>query len=118
MGYSIQITSRDGEPLSALGEASGEYAFEGMSFESVCNGGFTVATFTVHRDARDYWKDLIFGNPVKIVRGVSRGYRPWERRSPPGSILLTLHTVKGAPQRRCNISVLPMARSCRKGRQR
>ena len=77
MGYSIQITSRDGEPLSALGEASGEYAFEGMSFESVCNGGFTVATFTVHRDARDYWKDLIFGNPVKIVRGASTD---WEGR--------------------------------------
>lgn len=43
--------------------------FENLSFESVNRGGYTVASFTIHRPVTQFWADLQYRNQVIIGRG-------------------------------------------------
>lgn len=51
------------------GQAPGINIFEGLSFESVDPGGFTVGNFTLHRRVTQYWPDLLHRNQIKIGEG-------------------------------------------------
>lgn len=70
----IDILDLSGASLTRLteripGQALGIDVFEGLSFESVNPGGFTVANFVLHRKVTQYWPDLLHRNGIKIGEG-------------------------------------------------
>jgi hypothetical protein len=71
-GMYVLVQDRTGdEALSQLTERMPEQQpsvnlFEGMSFESCNPGGFTTASFTLHRPVTQYWADLLPRNRIVI----------------------------------------------------
>ena len=60
----VKILSRDGsDGLTMLDD------FEGLTFESCNPGGFTVASFVVHRPVTQQWTDLQSFNRIEIGEG-------------------------------------------------
>ena len=59
--------------LAQLNEAipheEGTNVFEDLTFESCNPGGFTVASFVLHRPITEYWPDLIYKNRIIIGEG-------------------------------------------------
>jgi hypothetical protein len=74
----VKVSTADGtKELANLTEHVAKTAwnpdvFEGLSFESCNPGGFTLASYKLHRPVAQYWADAVYKNRVEIGMGPLR----------------------------------------------